>query len=59
MIERLACKLGRNDEVPNIQLAEEICRNRDAAGIGEIVDGLLGKSLPINNSVESIVSVLG
>ena len=40
MIEQLACKLGRNDEVPNIELAEKLCRTMDKEGIREIVDGL-------------------
>ena len=40
MIEKLACKLGRNDEEPNIELAEYLCQNMDTAGIEEIVRGL-------------------
>ena len=39
-IEKLACRLGRNDETPNIELAEFLCQNEDATGIKEIVDGL-------------------
>jgi hypothetical protein len=42
MIEKLACKLGRNDEKPNIELAELLCRNNDTTGIKEIVDGFKG-----------------
>ena len=40
MIEKLACKLGRNDEIPNIELAEYLYQHSDTAGIKEIVDGL-------------------
>ncbi|MCL1849195.1 MAG: hypothetical protein FWF83_05955 [Clostridiales bacterium] len=40
MIEYLACKLGRNDETPNIALAEKLCDTEDQAGIREIVGGL-------------------
>jgi hypothetical protein len=42
MIEKLACKLGRNDEKPNIELAELLCGNNDAIGVKEIVDGFKG-----------------
>ena len=41
MIERLACKLGRNDEVSNIELAEYLCQYDDTDGIKEIVDGFV------------------
>lgn len=40
MIERIASNLGRNDEGPNVELAEELARTRDAKGISEIVRGL-------------------
>jgi len=36
MIEKLACKLGRNDEIPNIELAEYLCQKNDIVGINEI-----------------------
>ena len=42
MIENLACNLGRNDEMPNIELAELLCKNNDASGISEIVNGFKG-----------------
>jgi len=45
MIERLACRLGRNDEIPNIELAEYLCQNSDSVGIKEIVDALDGGNL--------------
>lgn len=40
MIEKTAFGLERNDEEPNIALAEELCRNRDLEGIAEIAGGL-------------------
>ena len=49
MIEKLACKLGRNDEAPNIELAEDLCHNANAAGIKEIVDGLKDKDKAVVN----------
>jgi hypothetical protein len=42
MIEKLACKLGRKDEMPNIELAERLCRQNDIACVKEIVDGFKG-----------------
>ena len=59
MIERLVCKLGRNDEVPNTQLAEELCQSRDSAGIGEIVGGLLGKDKAIANDCIKVLYEVG
>ncbi len=42
-IEKLACKLGRNDEAPNIELAECLCAHGDRSAIKEIVGGFCGK----------------
>ena len=39
MIELLACRLGRNDEAPNIELAETLCESMDKNGIREIAGG--------------------
>ena len=39
MIELLACRLGRNDEIPNIELAEMLCESMDKIGVREIADG--------------------
>ena len=38
-IELIACNLDRNDEAPNIELAEKLCENMDKKGIREIADG--------------------
>ena len=38
----MACSLGRNDEAPNIELAEFLFQTRDTRGIKEIVDGFKG-----------------
>ena len=40
MLERIASRLGKNDETPNIELAAELARAGDRAGIEEIVSGL-------------------
>ena len=59
MIERLACKLGRNDEVPNIELAEHLCENSDVIGIKEIVDGLVNKNKSIANDCIKVLYEIG
>ena len=59
MLEKLACKLGRNDEAPNIELAEELCRNNDTAGIKEIVDGLMGADKAVANDCIKVLYEIG
>ena len=59
MIEKLACRLGRNDEIPNIELAELLCRNNDAAGIEEIVGGFKGKDTPVANDCIKVLYEIG
>ena len=59
MIEKLACRLGRNDEKPNIELAEFLCQHKDAAGIGEIVAGLKGKDKAIANDSIKVLYEIG
>ena len=59
MIERLACKLGRNDEAPNIELAEYLCQSRDASGIREIVDGLKGADTAVANDCVKVLYEIG
>jgi len=59
MIERLACKLGRNDETPNIELAEHLYRQNDIAGIKEIVDGLKGTDKAVANDCIKVLYEIG
>ena len=40
MLERLASRLGRNDDEPNIALAEYLCRTNDREGVREIAGAL-------------------
>ncbi len=37
VVPKLACSLGRNDEIPNQDLAKEICQAKDEASIKELV----------------------
>jgi len=59
MLERLACTQGRNDETPNIELAEELCRNNDAAGVNEIVDGFIGADNAVANDCIKVLYEIG
>jgi hypothetical protein len=36
MIERISSRLGRRDDDPNIELAEELAKRKDRKGIAEI-----------------------
>lgn len=59
MLEKLACMLGRNDETPNIELAKELCRNNDTAGIKEIADGFIGADKAIANDCIKVLYEVG
>jgi hypothetical protein len=59
VIERLACKLGRNDEVPNIELAEYLCQHNDTDGIKEIVDGFVGTDKAVANDCIKVLYEIG
>ena len=59
MIEKLACKLGRNDETPNIELAEQLCGQNDIAGVREIVDGFKGKDKAVANDCIKVLYEIG
>jgi len=58
MIERLASQMGRNDEEPNIELAELLCQTEDQGGIREIVDGMKCKDKAIaSDSIKVLYEV--
>lgn len=57
--DKLACSLGRKDELPNIELAELLCENNDIAGIKEIVDGLKGKNKTVANDCIKVLYEVG
>ena len=59
MIEKLACKLGRNDETPNIELAEYLCKHNDIAGVKEIIDGFKGKDKAVANDCIKVLYEIG
>ena len=59
MLERLACSYGRNDEVPNIELAEYLAETKNPSEIKEIVDGLTGKDKAVANDCIKVLYELG
>jgi len=59
MIYRLACKLGRNDEIPNIELAEYLCQQNDATGIKEIIEGFKGDDKAVANDCIKVLYEIG
>lgn len=59
MIEKLACSLGRNDEVPNIELAVCLCNSSDKKGIAEIVDGFNGNDKAVANDCIKVLYEIG
>ena len=59
MIELLACRLGRNDEIPNIELAEMLCESMDKNGVREIADGLKSNDQAIANDCIKVLYEIG
>jgi len=59
MIEKLACRLGRNDETPNIELAELLCQSEDTGGIRGIVEGRKGKDKAIASDCIKVLYEIG
>ena len=59
MIELLACGLGRNDEIPNIELAEKLCEDMDLDGIKEIADGLKSKEQGVASDCVKVLYEIG
>ena len=65
MIEKLACMPSperrgrRNEEAPNIELAEELCRREDAEGIEEIVEGLTDTDKAVANDCIKVLYEIG
>lgn len=49
MLEKLANSLGRNDEVPNIELADLLAETGDHEGIQEIARGMMDNDRAIAN----------
>lgn len=59
MIEKIAYYLGRNDEEPDIKLAEELVRTADVKGIAEIAAGLESDKVQVINDCIKVLYEIG
>ncbi|WP_315820385.1 hypothetical protein [Paraflavitalea speifideaquila] len=59
IIDKLAFTLGRRDEVPNQELAKQIVKKKDEAGIKELVDNLGNKSKDIQHDCIKVLYEIG
>jgi len=59
VIDKLACRLGRNDETLNIELAEKLCNSGDMKGILELVDGLKVEEQAVVNDCIKVLYEIG
>lgn len=58
-LDRLACSLGRRDEVPNQELARDLAARKDAAGIREIAEGLWNKDRKVQADCVKVLYEVG
>lgn len=59
VIDKLACSMGRNDEIPNQELAKELCRTKDVDSIEELVQSLFSGSTAIRNDSIKVLYEIG
>ncbi|GLC90270.1 hypothetical protein [Lysinibacillus piscis] len=59
MLDKLATNQNRNDELPNIELAEELIKTENQNGINEIVNGLKAKDKRIANDCIKVLYEIG
>lgn len=59
MLEKLACSMGRRDEVPNKELAKELAERNDKEGIKEIVDNLKSRDKDIQSDCIKVLYEVG
>lgn len=58
-LDRLACSLGRRDEVPNQELARDLAARQDEAGIREIAEALWNKDKNIQADCLKVLYEVG
>jgi hypothetical protein len=58
-IDKLACSIGRRDEVPNQELADELVAKKDKKGIREIAENLWNKDKNIANDCIKVLYEVG
>lgn len=59
VVSLLASQLGRNDEVPNIELAHEIANDENLAGVEEIMENLSSKDKKIQYDCIKVAYEIG
>jgi hypothetical protein len=59
VIDKLACSLGRRDEVPNQELARKIAARNDKDGVEELVENLHNKSKDIQSDCVKALYEIG
>ncbi len=59
IISKLACSLGRNDEVPNQILAKELAEKQNKKDIRELADNLQNKDKNIQNDCIKVLYEIG
>ena len=57
--DRLASMLGRRDEEPNIQLAQEIVKNKDGNAVDELLQLIKGKQKNLQNDSIKVLYEIG
>jgi hypothetical protein len=59
LIDKLASSLGRRDEVPNQELAEQIVKKKDRAAVKELVEYLSNKDRAIQSDCIKVLYEIG
>jgi hypothetical protein len=59
VLNQLASALGRNDEVPNQLLAQQIAESGDASAVRELVDNLANRDKAIQHDVIKVLYEVG
>jgi hypothetical protein len=58
-LERLACMQHRRDEIPNQELAKDLVRRKDKAGIREVAENLWNSDRNIQNDCIKVLYEIG
>ena len=59
VLDRLACALGRNDERPNVELAEALAAKPDKRAIATLADALSTGTVAVQNDAIKVLYELG
>jgi len=59
IINRLSSSIGKRDEVPNQELAQKICENRDTSVIEELISNLSGTNKAIQSDCIKVLYEIG